>query len=103
MSIDDDARARIWQVVHSVPAGRVTSYGRVAELAGLPRAARLVGRTLSQLPPGSALPWHRVVNSSGRISFPPGSPSHREQRERLLAEGVEFRGERIDWRRFGWP
>lgn len=103
MSIDDDAKGRIWQVVHSVPTGRVTSYGRVAELAGLPRAARLVGRTLAQLPPGSALPWHRVVNSSGRISFPPGSSSHREQRERLLAEGIEFRGERIDWRRFGWP
>lgn len=96
-------RPEIWRIVHSIPPGRVTSYGGVAKLAGLPRGARLVGRVLAQLPESSALPWHRVVNSRGTISFPPGSERYREQRERLLTEGVEFRGERIDWHRFGWP
>jgi methylated-DNA-protein-cysteine methyltransferase-like protein len=88
-------RERIWQVVHGIPAGKVASYGQVAELAGLPRAARLVGRVLSQLPQGSTLPWHRVIKSSGEISFPKGSKGFREQRERLLTEGVEVRNGRV--------
>ena len=36
------------------------------------------------------LPWHRVVNAQGQISFKPGGAKHRAQRERLEAEGVEF-------------
>lgn len=96
-------REQIWHIVHSIPPGRVATYGTVAKLAGLPRGARLVGRTLARLPGGSALPWHRVINSRGTISFPEGSAQHREQRERLLAEGIEFRNGRIDQRRFGWP
>jgi methylated-DNA-protein-cysteine methyltransferase-like protein len=95
-------RELVWRIVHSIPAGKVSSYGEVALHAGLPRGARLVGRILSQLPEGSTLPWHRVVNSRGCISFPPGSSQYREQRERLLSEGVAFAGERIDWRRHRW-
>jgi methylated-DNA-protein-cysteine methyltransferase related protein len=93
-------RERIWQVVHGIPKGSVASYGQVAALAGLPRAARLVGRVLSQLPKGSKLPWHRVVNSARTLSFPEGSPAWREQRERLITEGVEFNKNRIPKRFF---
>jgi methylated-DNA-protein-cysteine methyltransferase-like protein len=106
MSTIDTTQAHqqeIWRIVFSIPSGRVTSYGAIAKLAGLPRGARLVGRVLAQLPEGSALPWHRVVNSRGTISFPSGSARYREQRERLLTEGVEFRNEKIDWSQFGWP
>ena len=95
-------RERIWQVVHSIPRGRVTSYGRVAALAGLPRGARLVGRVLSQLPKDSKLPWHRVINASGRITFPEGSAAWARQRACLLDEGVIFRGARIDIKQCGW-
>ena len=87
--------ARIWQVVAMIPRGRVASYGQIAALAGMPRHARLVGRTLRELPRGTKLPWHRVVNASLKISQRPGSGGHIEQRRRLLAEGVEFVGERI--------
>ena len=86
---------RIWQVVAMIPRGRVASYGQIAALAGMPRHARLVGRTLRELPKGSKLPWHRVVNASLKISQRPGTGGHQEQRRRLLAEGVEFTGERI--------
>lgn len=99
---EQQARERIWQVVHSIPRGKVTSYGRVAALAGLPRAARLIGRVLSQLPQDSKLPWHRVINASGRISFPEGSAAFRRQRARLLDEGVVVRGARVDVRACGW-
>ncbi|HEY3698344.1 MAG TPA: MGMT family protein [Spongiibacteraceae bacterium] len=95
-------RERVWRIVHSIPQGRVSSYGAVAKLAGLPRGARLIGRILSQLPAGSALPWHRVIKSSGSLSFPPGSAHYREQRERLLSEGIEFSGDKINLKRFGW-
>ena len=96
-------RERVWRIVHGIPAGKVSSYGAVAQLAGLPRGARLIGRILGQLPAGSALPWHRVVNAAGRISFPVDSPNHREQYRRLCGEGIEFRNGRIDLGRFGWP
>lgn len=95
-------RELIWRIVHSIPAGKVASYGEVAKRAGLPRGARMVGRVLSNLPEGSTLPWHRVINSRGCISFPAGSLQYREQRERLLAEGVAFRNEKIDWHQYGW-
>lgn len=106
MSTGDTTQAHqqeIWRIVHSIPPGRVTSYGAIAKLAGLPRGARLVGRILAQLPEGSVLPWHRVINSRGTISFPIGSTRYREQRERLITEGVEFRNEKIAWSQFGWP
>ena len=86
---------RIWQVVAMIPKGRVASYGQIAALAGMPRHARLVGRTMRDLPKGSKLPWHRVVNASLKISQRPGSGGHHEQKKRLAAEGVEFVGERI--------
>lgn len=101
--VTDAYREQIWKIVHSIPYGKVTSYGAVARLAGLPSGARLVGRTLSQLPEDSGLPWHRVINASGRISFPEGSEQHRAQRQRLLEEGVAFCNGRIDWRLHGWP
>lgn len=96
-------RERVWRIVHGIPKGKVTSYGAVAKLAGLPRGARLIGRILAQLPEGSTLPWHRVVNSRGQISFPAASAPHGEQRARLLGEGIEFNNGRIDFKRFGWP
>lgn len=85
-----------------VPAGRVVSYGQLAEMAGLGRAARWVGRTLSQLPEGSRLPWHRVVAAGGRLSLDAGSVSGAEQRARLRAEGVLVHDDRVDIRRHGW-
>lgn len=80
----------------------MVSYGELAALAGLGRAARWVGRTLSQLPEGSTLPWHRVVAAGGRISLSAGTASGAEQRARLRAEGITIKGEKVDIRRHGW-
>ncbi|MEM7082199.1 MAG: MGMT family protein [Pseudomonadota bacterium] len=93
---------KIWKTVASIPCGQVATYGQVADLAGCGRAARMVGRSLGKAPPDMALPWHRVINASGQISFPVDSTSYRRQRERLLSEGIEFRGRRIDLTRFQW-
>ncbi|MFO0687558.1 MAG: methylated-DNA--[protein]-cysteine S-methyltransferase [Myxococcota bacterium] len=94
----------VYRVVRRIPAGRVASYGQVAGLAGMPRAARQVGYALHALPVESAVPWHRVVNASGRISErSAASEIGRLQRARLEAEGVAFDGRgAIDLERFGW-
>jgi methylated-DNA-protein-cysteine methyltransferase-like protein len=90
----------IREAVEGIPRGRVASYGQVAALAGLEGRARLVGRVLAHLPPGSRVPWHRVVNARGELSLGPEGAAR--QRALLEAEGVEFRASgRIDLRRFG--
>ena len=86
----------------AIPAGKVVSYGELAALAGLGRAARWVGRTLSQLPDNTRLPWHRVLGAGGRLSLAAGTPSGDEQRARLRAEGLTLRNDRVDMRRHGW-
>ncbi len=95
-------RAALYLTLAQVPAGYVVSYGQLADLAGLGRAARWVGRTLSQLPEGSALPWHRVVAAGGRLSLAAGTVSGEEQRARLRAEGVRMVNQRVDIKRHGW-
>jgi methylated-DNA-protein-cysteine methyltransferase-like protein len=95
--------ARIHAVVARIPRGRVSSYGRIAKLAG-GCGARQVGYALSALPAHSDVPWQRVVNGEGRISLRSGGDAHRLQRRLLEQEGVEFGpGGRIDLARFGWP
>lgn len=81
---------RVYTLIGSIPHGKVASYGQIAALAGYPNHARKVGQLLRQLPEGSTLPWHRVVNSQRRISFPEGSQKFAEQKQKLQAEGVVF-------------
>ncbi|MHA6129032.1 MGMT family protein [Pseudomonas fluorescens group sp. PF-1] len=95
-------RTALYLTLAQVPEGKVVSYGQLAELAGLGRAARWVGRTLSQLPGDSKLPWHRVLAAGGRISLPAGSPSGDEQRARLRMEGISILNNRVDIQRHGW-
>lgn len=82
-----DDHLRILKVVSRIPRGRLMTYGEVAQRAGLPGRARLVGRLLADSPMADQTPWHRVVNSSGRISLRDGD-GPRRQRELLAAEGV---------------
>jgi methylated-DNA-protein-cysteine methyltransferase-like protein len=87
MAAPAESYRRIYAVVRRIPRGRVATYGQVALLAGLPRAARQVGYALHALSGSSTVPWHRVINASGRISLPPGAGGV-EQRLRLVADGV---------------
>ncbi|MCG8413115.1 MAG: MGMT family protein [Pseudomonadales bacterium] len=93
---------RIWQVVHQIPRGKVASYGQVAKLAELPGYARYVGYVMKNLPAGTKLPWHRVVNSQGRISFPRNSSSYQRQKTLLEKEGVVFIKGKFSMKEFGW-
>jgi methylated-DNA-protein-cysteine methyltransferase-like protein len=95
---------RIYRAVRKVPRGKVTTYGAIARMAGLPRQARLVGYALSALRDGSALPWHRVINAQGRLSLErAGRASGLTQRLRLEREGVKVDAAgRVSLTRFGW-
>ena len=94
---------RIYAVVARIPAGKVATYGQVAAVAGLGRAARQVGYALHALPEGSDIPWQRVINSRGEVSpraFP-GWDGY--QRHLLEEEGVAFDANgRVDLDRFRW-
>ncbi|MCL1038180.1 MGMT family protein [Shewanella submarina] len=95
-------KARIWQVVGMIPQGQVCSYGKVADLAGLPGRARYVSRALKEAPQQLTLPWHRVVNSQGKVSLPKDSEPYREQMSRLRTEGVVVNQGKIDLSKYGW-
>jgi methylated-DNA-protein-cysteine methyltransferase related protein len=92
----------IWETVCQIPKGKVATYGQVASEAGFPRQPRLAGYALHALPPRSGVPWQRVINAQGKISFPKNSPTYRKQRRLLVSEGVVFRGEKVDLERYGW-
>ena len=85
----------ISDAIRRIPRGRVSTYGAIAKAAGYPRCARHVGRVLKQV---DGLPWQRVLGSGGRISL--RGESGLEQRFLLQAEGVGFKGRRVDMQRF---
>ncbi len=92
----------VWHVVRGIPSGHVLTYGEVARLAGMSRAARRVSRAMLRAPRSMNLPWHRVINAQGKISIPRDSPGHRRQKELLEREGVVFLNGKIDLERFGY-
>jgi methylated-DNA-protein-cysteine methyltransferase-like protein len=76
-------------IIKHIPHGRVLTYGRAAALAGQPGGARQISRILHAMSRKYELPWHRVINSKGRISL--GSSQGRELQKALLeSEGIEF-------------
>ena len=76
---------RVVTIIQAIPSGYVMSYGQVAAAAGNPRGARQVVRILHSMSEKYELPWHRIINAKGEISFTAG-----DQRGLLEAEGVEF-------------
>jgi methylated-DNA-protein-cysteine methyltransferase-like protein len=95
---------RIYAIVRQIPAGKVATYGQVAELAELYGKARLVGYALYRVDKASDIPWHRVINAKGEVSESPlRLGSDYVQRSLLEAEGIEFSSEgKIDLREYLW-
>jgi methylated-DNA-protein-cysteine methyltransferase related protein len=86
---------RILACVAAIPAGRVMTYGDVAEFAGT-RSARTVGRVLAR--DGDRVPWHRVLRADGSLA----KHIYAEQRQRLVSEGVQFSGDLVELAAFRW-
>ena len=93
--------ATVWNIVLQIPPGKVSSYGQIASMIPADEdmeparmrnlAPRWVGTALRKTPRGKSIPWHRVINSQGTISFPSGSPHADDQRRLLEQEAVTFR------------
>ena len=94
---------QIYDMVCSIPEGKVASYGQIARLVGRPRNARQVGYALAALTEENHVPWHRVVNTKGEISARSKAGYEDYQRILLEDEGVEFNpAGRIYLKQFRW-
>ena len=103
----------VWDIVLQIPPGKVSSYGQIASMippdkytdpAQMRRLApRWVGTAMRKTPNGKSIPWHRVINSQGTISFPAGSTHAEQQRQLLEMEGIVFdkRGA-VNLRLYAW-
>lgn len=105
----------VWQIVRQIPSGIVSTYGQIASMIPPPAGieaddykrlgAVWVGKAMNAVSAADTpdVPWQRVVNSQGGISLPEGSAAAREQRRRLIGEGVTFdqRG-RLNLEQVGW-
>jgi len=98
----DSDQQRILQTIHAIPFGQVATYGLIAKLSGIPGKARYVGYVLKNLPEDSNIPWHRIINAQGKISFPVDTEAYREQKQRLLAENIIFKDHRISLKQYIW-
>lgn len=93
---------RVIDIIKSIPKGKVATYGQIAALASNPRGARMVVRVLHSSSKKENLPWHRVINSKGRISLSPGSGLE-VQKALLKKEGIVFKDDdSIDLKGFLW-
>lgn len=97
----DSFLPQVYTTIYQIPAGKVSTYGDIARMAGYPGYARHVGKALSKLPKDSTLPWFRVINSKGEISL--SGPDFDRQRQHLVAEGIRMTATgKISLRQYRW-
>lgn len=96
------AYQQIYKTIGVIPKGKVASYGQIADLAGLPGRARLVGKSLGSVPKGQQVNWHRVLRASGQIAFAKGSEQALLQTGLLQEEGVVVLNNRVKLSEFAW-
>lgn len=98
-----DFSKKVMASIRQIPPGFVATYGQIAALAGKPHGSRGVAWILNSCANSHQLPWQRVLNSQGRISFSVGSSLHKKQKTLLQREGVRFgRGGRLDLTVYQW-
>ena len=94
---------KIYEVVKTIPKGRVATYGQVAFLAGNPRWARVVGYALHNNPSPETIPCHRVVNREGKVAEAFVFGGGGAQRTLLETEGRKFEADgRVDLKKYGF-
>jgi methylated-DNA-protein-cysteine methyltransferase-like protein len=94
---------KVLALVKKIPRGKVATYGQIAALAGKPHGARGVGWILNSCGGPYKLPWQRVINSKGKISFPKATREYHDQKKFLLKEKVKFlEDDSISLKVYGW-
>lgn len=86
----------VYMIVRKIPKGKVATYGQISKLTNSTSSrkvsARLVGRALHINPDPKKIPCHRVVNAKGKLAENYAFGGWKEQKRKLLSEGVKFRG-----------
>ncbi|KXZ72690.1 MGMT family protein [Acinetobacter venetianus] len=103
MKDSNELHRQILEVIALIPYGKVATYGQIAKLAGIPKHARLVGYVLKHLDQESSIPWHRVINSQGKISVMRINEKGENIQQQLLAdEGIYLLNNKINLKVFSW-
>lgn len=90
-------------IIQLIPKGKVATYGQIAKLAGLPKHARHVGFALKNMADDSVVPWHRVINSQGKISLSKEDGfGENIQAIKLQSEGVVVIDGRVNLKLYQW-
>lgn len=103
MQLSDERASAILHVINRIPFGRLSTYEAIAAAAGFPGNARLVGKVLKRLPEDSTLPWFRVINAQGKISFPKPSPNYHRQIMALTSENPPYKLGKKHLSKKMWP
>ena len=92
----------VYAILKTIPAGKVMTYGQVAEALGNKQFARTVGNILHNNPDPENIPCHRVVNAKGKVAEHYAFGGADAQRAKLEAEGIVFeQNGRIDLKKYG--
>ena len=99
--IIDDFAHQVYAIIASIPEGKVTTYGTIARLAGVPTYARKVCAVLRGIPDDTLLPCHRIINAQGKLSVT--GETYQRHKKALLKEGIIFnQSDKVDFKVFGW-
>jgi len=93
---------QVYQLLRTVPKGKVLTYGQLAHMAGSPNAARAVGMCMRTNPDAPRTPCHRVVASDGSLTGYSAAGGVTSKKKMLLDEGVIFNGEKVDLAQSQW-
>jgi methylated-DNA-[protein]-cysteine S-methyltransferase len=95
-------QSRVYQMTKRIPAGKVATYGQLAELVGSPGAARAVGMCMKSNKHAPIIPCHRVVAADGKLTGYSAGKGVPTKKEMLHHEGVHFVGENVDLVKSQW-
>ena len=94
-------KQRVYDLLLTIPKGKVITYGQIAELMGNRAWARAVGNALHGNPDGDRYPCYKVVNSCGELSFSYAFGGIGEQKRRLEADGIVVKNGKVDLKQYG--
>ena len=97
-----DFYVQVYDLVCKIPKGKVATYGQSAKMLGSITYSRSVGNALHHNPDPENIPCHRVVASSGRLAENYAFGGKEGQRRRLVLEGVEVNGNKVDIKEYLW-
>lgn len=95
-------KQKVYEILTTIPKGRVMTYGGIAEMMGNKKWAQSVGNALHDNPDGEKHPCYKVVNSKGKLSHAYAFGGFEEQKRRLEADGIVVHNGKVDLKLFGY-